>query len=139
LRIVLYAARSVISLYFLPGHLNPYCSTVGCFSHNSPRKRVLELHGRSREAIWQCSAGSKSQITLFFDVWTADGKLPVLGVCCNMVDTDYKQQLFLLALPEIKEPAQVPILPKNCYDSLMAFSPSNDLEVRAVVQSVQHR
>jgi hypothetical protein len=139
LGIVLYAARSVINLYFLPGYLNLYCSIVGCSLHNSPRKRVLELHERSKEAIWQCLAGSKSQITLFFDVWTADGKLPVLGVCCNMVDTDYKQQLFLLALPEIEKPAQVPILPKNCYDSLTGFSPSNDLEVRAVVQSVQHR
>jgi hypothetical protein len=135
---VFYAARSVIHLYFLPGYLNPYCSIVGCFSHNSPREPVLELHESSKEAIWQCLAGSKSQITLF-DVWTADGKLPVLGVCCNMVDTDYKQQLSLLALPEIKEPDEAPILLKNCYESLTAFSPSNDLEVRAVVQSVQHR
>jgi hypothetical protein len=139
LRIVLYAARSVINLYFLLGYLNPYCSTVGCSSHNSPRKRVLELHEKSKEAIGQCLAGSKSQIILFFDIWTAGGKLTVLGVCCNMVDTDYKQQIFLLTLPEIKEPAQVPIFPENCYDSMAASSPANDLEVRAVVQSVQHR
>jgi hypothetical protein len=99
----------------------------GIFLTQFPRKWVLVLHEKSKEAIGQYLAGSESRVTLFFDIWTGSGKVPILEVCCNMVDTDYKQQIFLLTLPEIKEPAEMPILPENCYDSLTAFSLANDL------------
>jgi hypothetical protein len=70
-------------------------------SHSTMREEVITLYKTSLGIVKGYLAKAKSKVTLSFDIWTADNKLPLLGIVAHYIDHNYELKVVLLALLEI--------------------------------------
>ncbi|PWI64602.1 hypothetical protein PCL_09496 [Purpureocillium lilacinum] len=84
-------------------YLNPsVAATNAHISHNTVRKRIVDLHLRHKSQIIDHLRTVPGQIHIAFDGWRSRNRHALYGIVCFFVDSDGVPSKLVLGLPELK-------------------------------------
>ncbi|OAA63224.1 transposase [Akanthomyces lecanii RCEF 1005] len=84
-------------------YLNPSVAVTNAhISHNTVRKRIVDLHCRHRAQIVDHLRNIPGQIHIAFDGWRSRNRHALYGIVCFYVDNNGAPSKLVLGLPELK-------------------------------------